>query len=1251
MADTPVVTADDYLDPPFVPYAVRPVVGATFGVGIRHIENSLHVSLSRWAALQAGDVYEVHVGHVMASGTVLDSQLDQSLFHLAIPREALPTGFVPRCYARVVRAGSEQVSTSEEQTWFIKDTRPGGVDKDPGKPFHSELRVHLPEDLQKPGVVLDPDRAAEGVICTIDPYPKMRVRDTIELFWNGYPVTLKLDEGHVNKTKPIALLVPPAVIANGGSGEVKIRFRVFDEVRNYSGELQQWSDAVRLDSDLDPNLLMAPYFLVDGIEFSDVNLDTQTGSAFAVELIVPGRLANGSAVPRNVQVVVKLSGVRADGTTLNTTLPTLISNPNRAAVAPVDESIIEELLNGTLKATYELQYPKGTVLGTSRVMVVSVYGTVTNMPAVSVLEADIDLIDPSLPFITVVFPDYTPYDANYSETLRLEGTRPGGGLEVYEQTLLAGAPPPPARSRTVPRSEFERFIGLANVRMVYQVDDGTDDDAQTFRESDAFYVKFGEPSAELPKALIQGVDSAGNLDPDSLVNQAIVTLPYVNTVAGDRFVWRMVGDNEGGSTGNAQSPIVLNGSTAGKAVAFPLAKAFIVANLNAEFRFTYTLIPADGGPVLRSEVLLVSVGMALGELRAPQVLEATQSPDELAPGAVVGGATVRVSFPRMAATDKIRMLWTGLAGPGSYEETKDGTSDNIVDFTVPPEVIGVSLLPGGRDISVQYFVIRNGQEAPSPVLTLRLLAIKPIPVATIENIGDREVLDVNQLTGAERTVIGIWRFIHKEQRMWMEYHGVNEDGSAYFEKTYTANLVTADGEAQGIMPPAPVDKLRKLKDGSVLTITFKVAYDRSSTEANAIAFPSRTYTVHTVPEFNLQFLDQPYSVGPNGRLDKVRLDAGSDITAPVKVTLTLPEGFSFQDGTAGSKEFTTDANGKLAIAGIKCSGNAGTYPITAKRGTSSSSAEIDVKRLLAAGAYTYLPGRPEAIALAPDNLYAYITIRAVALIAKVDLSSGNIVKEIDVVKPGGRLKVSPDGLKIYVASQDAVLVISVSEDRMVKSIPVLYGTYDYPIDFSPDGKYAAVLSHLPWQNIGGIERYSCNLNSIDTETDTVNKVCHLGYGRSAGGVYCTNEKIVYTLRARYFGVMRTNLLSGVTDVIYSEASTGNVHDLIISHDRESIYVCTHANGNNVFQMNMSTLATNFRSVNLPAPQAIAINSLSTLMVVWSFAADTYLVDLKSMVIIRRMAATRWGGAVFSPSEKYVYLCEIEKNRLSVVPVS
>ena len=853
MRPNPEVSVED-LDDPYVSADVRPVVDAYAGLGIRHLENYLIVHFERWASMSLGDIFEYYMGgrYPLAWGEIGEDDIGKSSIQLAIRRELVPLGLVPNCYGRVERRGSRTESTSPKRTMLVIDTRPGGAES-VGLPYNDKLNLHLPADLQRPGAILDPERAALGVVFTLDRYLNIRERDVVQVFWNSDPtklVELVIDADHVSGTKPIQIFVSGSVITLGGSGLLWHRCCVHDEVINFSGYHQRYSKALPLEADLDPNLLERPYLLADGEDILAYNHDVYIYSDVQVEVYVGRSLPDGTLTPAGTEIEVTFAGSREDGTSYNVVLDRFPARIGRSTFADVDTQHFREVIDGSVNLSYKLFFPTATELARSRNLRVPVTGTKTIMPPLFVVENEGGLIDPTLPFFRADFPEFEPYNRNYSVKLVMQAVLVGGGTVEYTETLLAGNPPPPTRFRIVYRHQFERFIGLGDVRMWYEVDDGIigplSADILTVRKSEEITVQFGERVAEMPEMIVEAVDEHYNLDPDDLVGQARVTLPYMRTAPEDKFVWRLNGSAPGGSTGDE---IEINGSTAGRAVSFNVDKEFFTANKNGEMRGTYSLIPANGGRTLRSAVLIYSVGKSLSDLPVPEVLEAEKNPDRLTPEAVLDGATVKVSFIDMLPSDRIMAELKGVLESeiDTYRETKDGNTNKTVLFTVPKSVIGANIRQNGSDITVKYYLQRGTRNIASPPLHLRLMPLNQLPTPTIEGVTD-DILNTAQLNGEERTTIYPWHFIDRNQRMWMDYEGVYEDDKPYREATYTANLVTAEGERLGIMPPTPVDQLRPLKDDSRLTIAFCVNFAQTSNRDDEVCFPLRTYTIENTLE-------------------------------------------------------------------------------------------------------------------------------------------------------------------------------------------------------------------------------------------------------------------------------------------------------------------------------------------------------------------------------------------------------------------
>ncbi|MGK9418883.1 hypothetical protein ACSSUR_22440 [Pseudomonas cedrina] len=868
----------DPLDPPYVVDEVRPVPDADKGLNIRLVVPWLIVRFEKWFNFNVGDTFKFYAGstsHAIAAGEVKLEDLDKDRVQLVIPEGLVPRGFIYPCFGQVFRVSSQTPSVSPYETWLIKTDRPGGLSNNPY--YHSALILHLPPDLEAGGV-LDPERAEQGVDLKIDPYPNMTLYDTIEVWWNGRPVFLEIDQDHIDGTRPIIVHVPESIIVAAGSGLVVIYFRIFDIVLNYSGEVPQWSKPENVEAELNPYDLERAHLVVNGHSVTEVNVDTVGDGPYEAEVYVPRKLPNGTTTPAGALIIITLVVFEAEGAKHTFTLPAFPARLGLSAATDVDGKYIEMAVNGHVQLGYRLTTSTGTLLGNSRRLNVKVSGTKRSMPAMTCVQDEGGYIDPDHPFIRFNFPTYFPHDRNYSVTFRMEALGPGGSLIEYEETLLAGPPPPPERFRIVFKEDYDRFVGNGEVRVFYIVDDGLmrimGPGIQTKRKSDDLIVTFGLAIADLPPALLQYVDEFDNLDPASVIGgQLKMTLPYTHTFPGDKFIWKWLGESSEGTTGDE---ITLNTTTAGKPPSFLVDEAFVTPNLHGEIRLSYSLVPKDGSRTRHSEPRTISVGTALVLLR-PEVLEAGRHPDELVPEAALDGATIVVTYPQMVPSQRIRACWTGIPGIGSYTQTQDGSATKIVYFDVPPEVIGANLHSLGRYIDVQYFVVQGSHERPSPILSLKLLAAL-LPKPYLQGHAHDAVLDLGALIGTERAMVDIWHFIHRYQRMWFELIGTDEYDDEYFHALYSGNQVTLNGEQNGIQPQAPVTELRQLKDGSKLTMRFGVTFDRSTDKKNALWFPERNYTVQaSAAQYPVPILVQATGAGTSVTLDPLDVEAGATI--------------------------------------------------------------------------------------------------------------------------------------------------------------------------------------------------------------------------------------------------------------------------------------------------------------------------------------------------------------------------------------
>lgn len=242
------------------------------------------------------------------------------------------------------------------------------------------------------------------------------------------------------------------------------------------------------------------------------------------------------------------------------------------------------------------------------------------------------------------------------------------------------------------------------------------------------------------------------------------------------------------------------------------------------------------------------------ELPAPTIIEA---PDNVSldPLRATDRLTARVpQYPGMTKGDRIIATWT--AAPG----TPAGGS--FVSPPMPVVIVGPQEIPldnrvvafsVGKDVTVKYTAAQgNSTPALSSVLNLKVLNIpdsrlpKPLITQATDN-GEGPELIVGRLT--ETTLrINVWPLIALGQYVWLRLQGTNADGSDYNEVVWSApgNSVSQPWLDNGFYQQT-IEALSFLKDGSVLTVTFKAAFGQSVRESDATSFPVRSYFVKSAP--------------------------------------------------------------------------------------------------------------------------------------------------------------------------------------------------------------------------------------------------------------------------------------------------------------------------------------------------------------------------------------------------------------------
>lgn len=849
------------LDPPYSAFqrinlqlAAYPEV-ALYGYGIRHVRPYAQFVFERWTSLSFNDYYAFFIEDLVnpkADDIVTETREHYDLF---IPEEHISDGEF-KSYGLVRRAGSGNESTSPVQIILILTTRPGGIDTDPGSPWHTGLEL-IVEGFPA-GSAINPGDIINGLWCLITRYEHIRFNDVIELSWDGIFVFHTVSPDEAAGSGPIRVFVPKYVIDAGGqAGQLTIRFRARNVVFNYSGEKYQYSQAYVLDAELDNSLLPAPRFLLNGdlLDSKLIDFDIHFGADF--QILINTTPIFPTPTPRH-RITVKILATLLDGSQKEYVLDTVIDNNFGSTFVPLDNSIVKEIVGGSFRVSFTWHTFGGLELGRSGSLTIVVVGTPSDMPAVDVAPIELGLI-PSGTDITVKIPPYTPYNSSWLETLVIQYIPPaGGGGITFTQEQLAG---PPEGTRHVTAEQLQPFVGLGPITIYYLVDDGVNQvlgaSTMTIRKSDELGAQIGDRIADMPPPTLQGV-IRNNVNPAHVPgDQVLVTFTYLLTLPGDTLYYSINGSGPGGS---ASGKIDINSGTAGKLLPYPVSRSILDNNNNGSLRISYSLLrPGTPPQVLRSEVLHVTVGVGVF-LDRPVIVGASTLPDKLNPLAVLEGATVIAGINPTLATDRIYFDWLPEDGLGSITEDAPGNAvTHKTSVLIEPRAIARSLRQGGSIVYVRFWFNRGTFPYASETVPLQLLEITGWPTPKIDGVNGT-ILNLPTLDPNAHTRVAIWHFMFEGQRMWMEYEGTKADGTSWNEHTYTGNEVIPADLIHGVRPPTPVDKLNLLKDGSDLFIRFWVSLLESPDKNTAILFGETHYRVQAQPSV----LPHPFIGGAPG---------------------------------------------------------------------------------------------------------------------------------------------------------------------------------------------------------------------------------------------------------------------------------------------------------------------------------------------------------------------------------------------------
>ncbi|WP_414916130.1 Ig-like domain-containing protein, partial [Pseudomonas sp. IT-P395] len=256
----------------------------------------------------------------------------------------------------------------------------------------------------------------------------------------------------------------------------------------------------------------------------------------------------------------------------------------------------------------------------------------------------------------------------------------------------------------------------------------------------------------------------------------------------------------------------------------------------------YEIKRAAGGTSY-SDTLKFSVGVAL-DLKPPRIKEAPN--DILQPIAAKETLTAVIpTFTNMAGK-KISVDFIGTPGEGSQTVgPTDVTAQEDLEIPLDNSLVAFNL---GKTVKVSYHVFLDEKllgSHESQVTVQNFIAQDPnLPRPAIAGQTGTE-LNTGNLPNDAQVQIEKWPLQLLHQNIWLRYDGIDNDGNAIAKVFWAGAAHKGD---DGLFYRAEVAWLRNLKDGSLLTITFKLNFDKVANDGRAVLFPLRTYTIKAIEE-------------------------------------------------------------------------------------------------------------------------------------------------------------------------------------------------------------------------------------------------------------------------------------------------------------------------------------------------------------------------------------------------------------------
>ncbi|MEO4017134.1 hypothetical protein [Pseudomonas rossensis] len=326
------------------------------------------------------------------------------------------------------------------------------------------------------------------------------------------------------------------------------------------------------------------------------------------------------------------------------------------------------------------------------------------------------------------------------------------------------------------------------------------------------------------------------------------------------------------------------------------------------------------------------IGEGLPDLKPPRLQKSVNGLLDPLNAANLQGANGQVEVLGYRKGDTVQLIVEGAPGAGSPAfTTRPLNANSRANFALTKAFIAANM---GKQVKLSYLLIRDGKPLPpSPILTASVGTIPDghpsLPTPAIDRAPDSE-LDITQLQDTDQLRVGEWPHQVLGQNVWLRYEGVDADGGATFYEDLK-------GEHHNILPglirPIPIAWLKTLKDGSEMTLTFRVNFNGVLDAQTATKFPNKIYRVKNLELMQpiITIINDLQGVPVN------RNERTTDSVLTVKGAGSIKQEIEILNNGALIATVDTDVNGQwersvtlpLGTCNLTARGNYGDKPVSA----------------------------------------------------------------------------------------------------------------------------------------------------------------------------------------------------------------------------------------------------------------------------------------------------------------------------------